>query len=608
MDHGSENNATADESGKNGKGGRSRIGNGRKSVRSKSSRQRDKRSKKGRRNSLYTKGTTGESDNTAEDSDDDDDESASSLAAKYTSNLFDDISGRMARKQTEKLAGRKLSWTAAASLKLVEPLLDVLNADQKLAETFKSLLKPPGFSDEDISSAIQTFTSSLADYVPRVKYDKTFKLFTKLRRLLYSRNSMRLFGLLIHFCYWNVIHPSVRAAIRTLGGVHPQYGSLFEQADMSEQIETRSAILAAQEAPSQQHKLGTGAQYQQHPQNSSSSAATGLHIATGTASHREDRESDDGSILSTDDAAAADEHELERLRAKSPHTQEMGALFEDALMDTVCFSGTDAAQRKRHRLKRNADKKQKQLDQQQLEQEARGKGLPEHQREYEKRLRGMSRNSERSINTAGSHASSRSRRSTAGSIDSSYDSVDSGFGSDDYDDGDDDGDLEEGDGGGGEGVSDVDCKDTEADEHSAGEIGQRVRSQRHVDFDMDSVTGSRQRKAGREGVAKRGGSESIEGSVDGSADGSIEGSLAGVESAASHPSSAASGATNATAESLSTSEKEQLFMQLEACIMTLTSEVGCSKMALVTGRQALVSCAHFVVDEILTTVSNILMR
>lgn len=100
------------------------------------------------------------------------------------------------------------------------------------------------------------------------------------------------------------------------------------------------------------------------------------------------------------------------------------------------------------------------------------------------------------------------------------------------------------------------------------------------------------------------------------------------------------GNTADTEASLSAHEKEQLFMQMETCLISLFKkvqfafacghwlmmkrqrmspvfllspltntfllcflQVGKKKVDLVTGRQALVTCCHFIVDEVLTAVS-----
>ena len=61
---------------------------------------------------------------------------------------------------------------------------------------------------------MQVFVACLGDYVPVIKIDKKGNLFKFVRQLLSSPSCMRLYGLLTHFCYWNIVHPAARAAIK----------------------------------------------------------------------------------------------------------------------------------------------------------------------------------------------------------------------------------------------------------------------------------------------------------------------------------------------------------------------------------------------------------
>jgi hypothetical protein len=131
---------------------------------------------------------------------------------------------------------KKMSWSTAHTLDLLQPLVTVLKHHRRTAESFKSLLIAPNFERDDLMAPVQMFVSSLVDYVPQVKNDATGKLFKAIRRLLTSDKCIRLFGLLVHFCYWNAIYPAVRATVRLLKDTHP---TVFEDADLSSQMEGR---------------------------------------------------------------------------------------------------------------------------------------------------------------------------------------------------------------------------------------------------------------------------------------------------------------------------------------------------------------------------------
>lgn len=72
------------------------------------------------------------------------------------------------------------------------------------------------FEQEDILHPVKIFISSLGDYVPSIKSDKKGNLFKSVRKLLLSASWVRLYGLLTHFCYWNIIHPAVRSTIKDI--------------------------------------------------------------------------------------------------------------------------------------------------------------------------------------------------------------------------------------------------------------------------------------------------------------------------------------------------------------------------------------------------------
>eukprot|EP01034_Spumella_vulgaris_P026246 gene26246-32791_t len=129
-----------------------------------------------------------------------------------------------------------MSWSAAHTLDLLQPLVTVLRHHKRTAESFKTLLNAPVFEHDDLMAPVQMFVSSLVDYVPQVKNDATGKLFKSIRRLLTSDKCIRLFGLLCHFCYWNTIHPAARATVRLLRDTNP---TIFETADLTAQFEDR---------------------------------------------------------------------------------------------------------------------------------------------------------------------------------------------------------------------------------------------------------------------------------------------------------------------------------------------------------------------------------
>ena len=101
--------------------------------------------------------------------------------------------------------GRRVSWCSVNTFNLLHsssssPLL-LRSTD------FESLLRPPVVEEKHLLNPVFKFSASLVDYVPRVRQDKTGRLYEQVNAMLASQASLRLYGLLLHFLYWTIIHP-----------------------------------------------------------------------------------------------------------------------------------------------------------------------------------------------------------------------------------------------------------------------------------------------------------------------------------------------------------------------------------------------------------------
>jgi len=109
-------------------------------------------------------------------------------------------------------AGRRVSWCTVYTLDFLNPIVDTLDIDEIANKHFRRLLEPLSISDGDLSLPVEAFNAALVDYVPSLKLDKTSKQFMKLQKFLEGTSCMRLYGLLAHFVYWNIVHPCARRA------------------------------------------------------------------------------------------------------------------------------------------------------------------------------------------------------------------------------------------------------------------------------------------------------------------------------------------------------------------------------------------------------------
>jgi hypothetical protein len=108
--------------------------------------------------------------------------------------------------------GRRMSWATITTLENVTAsLIDSVGVNEIKAKSFRKLLRPLAFSDELVYNALFTFCGSIVDYVPRVQQDRRY--YDLICVILSSKVCVRLYGLLAHFCFWNVIHPCARSAL-----------------------------------------------------------------------------------------------------------------------------------------------------------------------------------------------------------------------------------------------------------------------------------------------------------------------------------------------------------------------------------------------------------
>lgn len=109
--------------------------------------------------------------------------------------------------------GRRVSWCTVNTLNLFDSLLSKMGIAEILSPEFQQMMQPLNFTEEQMNKGLNRFTASIVDYTPIVKHDKTGALVDKIKRLLTFPATIRLYGLLCHFCSWNIIHPCIRRAL-----------------------------------------------------------------------------------------------------------------------------------------------------------------------------------------------------------------------------------------------------------------------------------------------------------------------------------------------------------------------------------------------------------
>lgn len=137
---------------------------------------------------------------------------------------------------------RRQSWFTTSTASIYEPLHHILMAGSNdMVEKFKVMLKGPEFDNDDILCAVHTFMKSLADYIPSVKFDKTFETVRGVRKLVSQPESVRLYGLLTHYCYWNIIHVVAKKVMLDLRSHEPK-ANLYQGIDLINEAPDRAKL------------------------------------------------------------------------------------------------------------------------------------------------------------------------------------------------------------------------------------------------------------------------------------------------------------------------------------------------------------------------------
>ena len=117
--------------------------------------------------------------------------------------------------------GRRTSWSTVNTLELLLPFIEKIGFLEVTSKDFKKMMEPLNIVDGDVVKFAMSFSDNLVEFVPLIKEDKTGRVYEKLKMFLSSPSCVRLYCLLCHFCYWNIIHPSARKALIEAKNANP---------------------------------------------------------------------------------------------------------------------------------------------------------------------------------------------------------------------------------------------------------------------------------------------------------------------------------------------------------------------------------------------------
>lgn len=114
------------------------------------------------------------------------------------------------------------NWCLSGILEALHPLLQEISYRNISKQKVLDLFRPPIVEDFNVLKPLNRFISSLSDYVPRVRIDRSGAAFEVISQLLTSNHCIKLYGVFVHFLYWNIIFPfakDLREYIRSNGTI-----------------------------------------------------------------------------------------------------------------------------------------------------------------------------------------------------------------------------------------------------------------------------------------------------------------------------------------------------------------------------------------------------
>lgn len=136
---------------------------------------------------------------------------------------------------------RKKSDSQILYVEIAYPYETTLPLIEVRTSNFLQLIKPLAVSDGRLKMAIKSFCSSLSEYVPRIFDDTSGKMNVVIQKFLGCLLCRRLFGLLCHYVFWNIVHPFAR---RTLLAARTQHGQSFMSSSANQQLDVSSSTFA----------------------------------------------------------------------------------------------------------------------------------------------------------------------------------------------------------------------------------------------------------------------------------------------------------------------------------------------------------------------------
>ena len=135
------------------------------------------------------------------------------LSHKNKVNIKDSVDITHPKKENHNRDSRKLSWCTVNTLDVLDDYVDVINIQDAATNHFKNLLLPMGLVKNEIMQSVRCFNLSLDGFLLENNLNNKKTLELSIQSLLESNICLRLYDILIRFCYWNIVHPTARKII-----------------------------------------------------------------------------------------------------------------------------------------------------------------------------------------------------------------------------------------------------------------------------------------------------------------------------------------------------------------------------------------------------------
>lgn len=117
------------------------------------------------------------------------------------------------KKENHARDNRKLSWCTVNTPDVLDDFVDRISVRDAATNHFKNLLLPMGLIKTQILQSVHCFNLSLDGFLLETNVNNKRVLELNVQSLLGSSSCIRLYDILIRFCYWSIIHPTARKVI-----------------------------------------------------------------------------------------------------------------------------------------------------------------------------------------------------------------------------------------------------------------------------------------------------------------------------------------------------------------------------------------------------------